>query len=475
MGRILVVDDEVSVLASFGKMLSQQGHAVTTAGRADEALTQIEADAPDLVVMDINLPGMDGLAAFKRIQQTHPHLPVVIMTGYGTTEYAIEATKLGAFDYQLKPFDPAEMLAVIERGLESARLMRRRVELDAQTPPPAADAIVGRSPGMQEVYKLIGRAAPTEATVLIRGETGTGKELVARALYQHSRRSAGPLVVVNCAAIPEPLLESELFGHEKGAFTGAIARRLGKFEQAQNGTLFLDEIGDIPYGTQAKILRALQTCTFERVGGSETIHADVRVLAATHRDLEKAMHEGTFREDLYHRLDVVTIHLPALRTRADDIPLLVRFFLARAAQQLGTEVPPMGPAALELLQSHTWPGNVRELEHCIQRALILTRGHAIQEDDVRRALARRGADTAGSGPDDDSLRALVQAYLGTPPQGAAHELLMDRVDGLLVAEALRLTRGNQTRAARLLGLTRPTLQAKMQKHGIRRETDIREA
>ncbi|MHC4506591.1 MAG: sigma-54-dependent transcriptional regulator, partial [Planctomycetota bacterium] len=368
MSTILIVDDEPNVLASFQKMLATQKHRVMTAARGEAALALVEKKKPDLLVMDIRMPGMDGLTAFRKLRETHPKLPVIIMTGFGTTEAAIEATKLGAFDYHLKPFEPADMLRSIKGALESARLMRRHVRLDPDSEAPSADAIIGQSEGMRGVYKAIGRVAETDATVLVRGETGTGKELVARAVYQHSRRAEMPLVVVNCVAIPETLLESELFGHEKGAFTGASARRIGKFEQAAGGTIFLDEIGDMPLSIQSKMLRVLQERSLERVGGHNTISVDVRVIAATNRDLEKAIAEGKFRDDLYHRLDVFTIDLPPLRERREDIPRLVAYFLDRFARELGVEKPVLSEPALEALRGYGWPGNVRELEHCIHRA-----------------------------------------------------------------------------------------------------------
>ncbi len=473
MGKILVVDDEANVLASFEKMLGGEGHEVLTARRGGAALALIEEEKPELVVMDIRMPGMDGMEAFRRIKESHPRLPVVIMTGFGTTEAAIEATKLGAFDYQLKPFEPDEMLRVIENALECVRLMGREVRLGAETAPPTSDAIVGQSRGMQEVYKSIGRVAQTDATVLIRGETGTGKELVARAIYQHSSRSKAPLLAVNCTAIPETLLESELLGYEKGAFTGAGARRMGKFEQASGGTIFLDEIGDIPLSIQAKILRVLEDRSFERLGGNRTIHVDIRVLAATNRDLEKGMAEGKFREDLYHRLNVLTIHVPPLRERREDIPSLVDYFLGRFARELGLDKPILSEGALDILREHAWPGNVRELEHCIHRALIFTRGYPIQPDDVRRALERRAEtpEAESAETEDARLTGIVTGYLKSHAGASAHVQFLEKVDRSLVSEALRTTKGNQTRAARLLGLTRPTLQAKMKKYGLRRQPD----
>jgi len=476
MSIILIVDDEPSVLASFKKMLARQKHRTITANRGETALALVEKENPDLLVMDIRMPGMDGLTVFRELRGSRPKLPVIIMTGFGTTEVAIEATKLGAFDYHLKPFEPSDMLRSIEGALEGVRLMRRHVELDPDAETPSADAIIGESGSMQAVYKAIGRVAETDATVLVRGETGTGKELVARAVYQHSRRAKKPLVVVNCVAIPETLLESELFGHEKGAFTGASARRIGKFEQAAGGTIFLDEIGDMPPSTQSKIMRVLQEKSLERVGGHNTITVDVRVIAATNRNLEKAIAEGRFREDLYHRLNVITIDLPPLRERRDDIPKLTVYFLERFARELKLEKPILSAAALEALKDHSWPGNVRELEHCIHRAMIFTRGYPIQPEDVRRAVERPADRPPGEPavPDQDRLRKAVRDYLKRRSGTSTHTQFLETVDKLLVAEALKLTKGNQTHAARLLGLTRPTLQAKMRKYHLRRETSVRE-
>jgi DNA-binding NtrC family response regulator len=418
------------------------------------------------------MPGMSGLDAFRKIREINPKLPLIIMTGHGTMDTAIEATKLGAFDYQLKPFEPEAMVAAIERALESVRLMRRSVELNPRAAAETADAIVGDSTGMQEVFKAIGRVAATDASVLVRGESGTGKELVARAIYQHSRRANAPLLVVNCAAIPESLLESELFGHERGAFTGAHARKIGKFEQAHGGTILLDEIGDIPLGIQAKILRALQQKTFERVGGNETIQADVRVLAATNRNLEQAIANGSFREDLYHRLNVVTILIPPLRERPGDTAQLVDFFLGRYCRELGIDKPPVSDEALHELVGYEWPGNVRELEHCIYRTLIFTRGFPIQVGDVARARELGGAAVDGVGRklDEEILLDLVCRYLDQHCGEGTHEQLLAKIERLSIAEALRRTGGNQTHAARLLGLTRPTLHAKMQRYGMGHES-----
>jgi nitrogen regulation protein NR(I) len=467
MAKILVVDDERNVLRAFEEILSTRGHEVVVVRGAEEALSRLKDGNIDLVIMDVCLPGMSGLDALAKIKQLQPALPVIVMTGQSTTNTAIEATKRGAFDYQLKPFEPSEMLATIAKALEAARLMKGRVALDPKTVEPSADAIVGSSPAMQQLYKAIGRVAPTDATVLIRGESGTGKELVARAIYEHSLRGQQPLMVVNCAAIPETLLESELFGYERGAFTGAAARRIGKFEQAHGGTIFLDEIGDIPLSVQAKILRVLQEQTFQRLGGNETIQTDVRVLCATNRDLERAIASGGFREDLYHRLNVVTIQLPPLRERRDDIPRLVDYFLSRCARAAGIEKPPLAPDALESLTQYSWPGNVRELEHLIQRLMIFSGGYTIQLDDLPWAQSSR----TPSGPTEETYRQLVRAYLDASSSDRAYVEFVERFERLLIVEALRRSGGNQTRAAQLLGLPRPTLHAKMQKFGLHDRSD----
>jgi nitrogen regulation protein NR(I) len=462
MARILVVDDEPNVLRAFEELLPRRGHDVVAVRGAEDAMKRLKDADCDLVILDICLPGMNGLDALARIKKFRATLPVIVMTGQSTTNTAIEATKRGAFDYQLKPFDPAEMLQTIAKALEAARLMKGRVALGRQTTEPSADAIVGQSPAMQQLYKAIGRVAQTDATVLIRGESGTGKELVARAIYEHSLRSRLPLIVINCAAIPETLLESELFGHEPGAFTGAMARRIGKFEQAQGGSIFLDEIGDIPLMVQAKILRVLQDQTFQRLGGNETIQTDVRVLCATNRDLEKAITAGDFREDLYHRLNVVTILVPPLRERRDDIPDLVDYFLNRFARVARVERPPLAPDALESLVNYSWPGNVRELEHLVQRLMIFSGGYTIQVHDL--PWAQQHGPIRSS--DEDSFRQLIRAYLDSCTTDRPYAEFLERVERVLLAEALRRSQGNQTHAAQLLGLPRPTLHAKLQKLGL---------
>jgi nitrogen regulation protein NR(I) len=462
MARILVVDDEPNVLRAFEELLVRRGHEVVAARGAEEALKRLNDADCDLAVMDICLPGMSGLDALARIKQYRSTLPVIIMTGQSTTNTAIEATKRGAFDYQLKPFDPPEMLRTIGNALEAARLLKGHVALGSERPEPTNDAIVGQSPPMQQLYKAIGRVAPTDATVLIRGESGTGKELVARAIYEHSRRSDRPLVVINCAAIPETLLESELFGHEAGAFTGAPARRIGKFEQADGGTILLDEIGDIPLSVQPKILRVLQERTFQRLGGNETIQADVRVICATNRDLETAIAGGTFREDLFHRLNVVTIQVPPLRERREDIPALIEYFLNRFARAARVVRPPLAPEAVQSLMDYAWPGNVRELEHLVQRLMIFSGGYTIQVKDLPWAQTA----TAPDGSREESVRQFVRLYLDSAGNNHPHAELLETIERHLIDEALRRCKGNQTHAAQLLGLARPTLHAKLQKYGL---------
>ncbi|MGQ9689346.1 MAG: sigma-54-dependent transcriptional regulator [Desulfobaccales bacterium] len=474
MGAILIVDDDLRLRQSFEKLLTAEGHQVWTAPDGETALALVQAHSPEVVIMDIRMPGMSGLETFQAIHRLEPKLPVIIMTAYGTTETAIETTKLGAFDYVLKPFEIPDILTLIDKALEAGRFMRSRVLLDLPPEEAAGEAIIGKSKAMQEVYKAIGRVAPTDATVLLRGESGTGKELVARAIYQHSLRAEKPFLVINCVAIPETLLESELFGYEKGAFTGALTRRVGKIEQAHGGTIFLDEIGDMPFSIQAKILRLLQERSIERLGGRETIPVDVRIIAATNRDLEAALAEGRFREDLYYRLKVVTLWLPALRDRNDDLSLLTDYFLTRFARRLEVDNPGMTPEARALLKSHPWPGNVRELANVIQKALIFSRGYPIRAEEISQAI---GGETAVKGPSEKEALGLIRQWLRqdflAKAENNLFDTFLDRCAALLIQEALDLTHGNRTQAAKLLGLSRPTLQAKIEKYRLRIETSVK--
>jgi DNA-binding NtrC family response regulator len=472
MGTILIVDDDLQLRQSFAKLLLDEGHTVLMAANGEAALAMVRLNPPEMVVMDIRMPGMSGLEAFQAMHAMDPKLPVIIMTAFGTTETAIEATKRGAYDYILKPFDIPDILAIITQALEAGRIMRAKVEMNRPPGNTLGEAIIGSSRPMQEVYKAIGRVAPTDATVLLRGESGTGKELVARALYQHSLRADRPFLVINCVAIPETLLESELFGFEKGAFTGAINRRVGKIEQAHGGTVFLDEIGDMPFGIQAKILRLLQEKSIERLGGRDPIPVDVRIIAATNRDLETALAEGRFREDLYYRLKVVTIWLPSLRERPDDIVALTDYFLARFALEMGLNNPGITPEARNILKQYHWPGNIRELANTIQKALIFSRGYLIRPEEVSQIIGPPHGKPLGEKDTLECLHQWVRQGLMGASEPNAFDSFIDRFASILVSEALDLTNGNRTRAAKLLGLSRPTLQAKIDKYRLKMATSV---
>jgi DNA-binding NtrC family response regulator len=399
--KILVVEDDTRSAQSLERLLRSQGYDVAVEHHGQAGLQRAGEQEFALVLTDFRLPGLDGVEVVRQLHQVRPRLPIILMTAFGTTDTAIEATKYGAFEYILKPFDVEELLAVVRRAVDYSRLMSERVELGAASNAPAVQAIVGNSRGMQTIYKEIGRVAGTNATVLIRGETGTGKELVARAIYQHSGRALKPFTAVNCAAIPETLLESELFGHERGAFTGADQRRVGRFEQAHGGTLFLDEIGDMTAFTQAKLLRVLQDKVIQRVGGKDNITVDVRIIAATHRDLERLMAEKVFREDLYYRLSAVVIQLPPLRDRREDIPELAEYFLRRFREELSLPDASLHAEAIPWLREQPWPGNVRQLENVLRQALLASQGYPVNRETLALVSAK-GGDTSltasGSGP-----------------------------------------------------------------------------
>ncbi len=471
MSTILIIDDDDQLRVSFQRLLKEEGYSVDSAPSGEVGLNLVKSKTPDLVILDMRLPGMNGLETFRHIHAMEPKLPVIIMTAFGTTETAIEATKMGAFDYILKPFDIPEMLGIIGQALEAGRFMRSPVDMNATPDNASREAIIGRSKPMQDVYKAIGRVSPTDATVLVRGESGTGKELVARAIYQHSLRANKPFLVINCVAIPENLLESELFGYEKGAFTGASHRRVGKIEQANSGTIFLDEIGDMPSSIQAKILRLLQEKSIERLGGRDTIPVDVRIIAATNRNLEKALSEGRFREDLYYRLKVVTISLPPLRERSGDIPLLTEYFLARSAADFGVDNPGITEEAISALSDHSWPGNVREIGNTLQKALIFNRGAPVRPEDIAQVIS--GMDTVGDGETiEKSVSKWVHEALTSKDTANLFDSCMNRFATILISEALNLTGGNRSGAAKLLGLSRPTLHSKIEKFGLKFETSV---
>ena len=479
MDKVLIVDDDSSMRYSLNRMLEGQGFLVSSAKNGTEALERFFTESPELVIMDIKMPGQSGLEVLKQIKERDPKALVILMTAFGTTETAIEAMKFGAFDYILKPFDIPQMRGLVERALGVSRMMKKMVSYpDRPEAEVAGEAIVGSSPAMQPIYKMIGQVAPTGVTVLLRGESGTGKELVARAIYHHSDRADKPFLPVNCAAIPETLLESELFGHEKGAFTGALTRRIGKFEQCNGGTLFLDEIGDMTPATQAKILRVLKDQQFERLGGAERITADVRLIVATNKDLEKAMRDGSFRQDLYYRLKVVTLHLPPLHERPEDIPELVRYFLQRFGQQINRNVKDIAPRALEKLMRHHWPGNVRELENGVQRALVVAKGNTVLAED----FYLEGLEQEISGPEkqmdfEERLQLLMEPVFKELAEHSKRSLdadLMSAVEKILIKRALREKKGNQVQAAILLGISRNTLRSKIERYRIRKDVAIKE-
>jgi len=467
MTKILVIDDDDQLRTSFSKLLRAEDYQVVSAASGEAGIEIVETTPLDLVILDVRLPGINGIDAFKAIKKIDAKLPVIIVTAFGTTETAIEAIKAGAFDYLLKPFDIPEMLAMIIQAVDAGYCMRSPVEVDAAPKTFSPNAIVGQSPGMQKVYKSIGRVAQTHATVLIQGESGTGKELVARAIYQHGIRSDKAFSIINCVAIPENLLESELFGYEKGAFTGASQRHIGKIEQANGGTVFLDEIGDMPISIQAKILRLLQEKRIERLGGDETLPVDVRIIAATNKDLKAGIGAGQFREDLYFRLKVVTIGLPPLRDRDGDIIDLTSHYLTRFSHELKMDNPGIREDAMALLTRYEWPGNVRELANLIQKSLIFNRGNPISITDLSQIIHKKDhGDLSNVKDDENHIRLWIRQSLMDMSCVHSYEHFMNTVSSMVVAEALALSNGNRSQAAKLLDISRPTLHAKIDKYGI---------
>ncbi len=454
MATVLIVEDESKLRRLLELNLSEDGFQTVSAPDAETGLDLLRQSQVDLVLTDLKLPGMGGLDFLHAVKRQNANLPVVVMTAFGTVETAVEAMKAGASDYVLKPFSLAEMRMVVHKELDVRRLKEENRTLrEALGQRYEYPNIVARSAKMQEVLATVERVAPTQSTVLIGGESGVGKDLIARAIHQKSRRPSGPFIKINSTAIPENLLESELFGYEKGAFTGAVTSKPGKFELADKGTLFLDEIGDVPAATQVKLLRVLQEREFERLGGTRTIKVDVRLVAATNRDLRAALEEGTFREDLYYRLNVVPIDIPPLREHKEDIPDLVKLFLARFSQQSGKQITSLAPAAMDMLIAFHWPGNVRELENIIERAVALSEGPILQPSDIHLDTERRSRATSDAAP-----------FL---PEGQTIEQWEDE----MIREALRRANGNKSQAARLLGLSRNALRYRLSKIGIADEPD----
>ena len=472
MPHLLLIDDDLDILPQqirhvFPEPEYRVGHA-TTGG---EGVERVRLEPPDVILLDLRLPDQSGLEVFRRIRSIDARIPVIFITVARSADDAIEMMKQGAYDYLLKPLDLKRLERVVDEAVRMARLMRVPARL-VDTPDEgdlSGDSILGSCPAMQEVYKAIGRVVAYNLPVLICGESGTGKELVARAVYQHSERSGSPFLALNCAAIPENLLESELFGHEKGAFTGADRRHIGKFEQCNGGTLFLDEIGDMPLATQAKVLRVVQEQEFVRVGGSETIRTDVRLIAATHRDLKRWSYEGKFRPDLYHRIGVYAIDLPPLRERGDDLPMLVRHYLRRFGRELEREVVEVAPAAMDRLRNYSWPGNIRELQNVLRQALLRMRGPILVPEflpelpqDPDRVGVGGAATPAVRGPD---LESFIRRGLAAGT-GGLHEETLRWVERILLPMVLEHTQGNQRQAAGILGIARKTLRDKLRELGI---------
>jgi two-component system nitrogen regulation response regulator GlnG len=468
MSKLLVVDDESVICQSFQWVFGPTGIEVLTAGTVADGWRRVEDDRPDVVVLDLQLPDGSGLDLFERIRAADPKRPVVFITAHGTTDTAIEAMKRGAFDYLSKPLDLEHLTGLLGRAFDAARLMREPAALPDD---PATDRIVGRSRVVQDMCKQVGRVAPQDVNVLILGESGVGKELVARAIYSHSPRADKPFLAINCAAIPEGLVESELFGHERGAFTGASRQRVGKFEQADGGTIFLDEIGDMPLAAQAKILRLLQEQRFERVGGRESITTRVRVLAATNQDLEGLIAAGRFRADLYYRLKDVTILVPPLRDRREDIPELAHHFLFRFAREVDRDLRGFDPTVLELLQDYAWPGNVRELRGVVRETTLRASGPLVLPEflppslRVQQAPARPATPASeGRGASID-LAASIDARLQAGQKGM-YEVIVGAVERELITRVLRHTHGHQGQACEILGIDRKTLRNKLRDLGI---------
>jgi nitrogen regulation protein NR(I) len=462
--RILLIEDDSGITDTLQRLLTAEGYEIAIEKRGDDGLARAVKDPFNLVITDLKLPGLNGLDLVRQLHAAKPRLPIILVTAFGTTETAIEAMKFGAYDYLLKPFNFPQLIELVRKAADSNRQMSEPVGLGEMNH--MRDALVGQSRLMQNIYKEIGRVAAKPVSVLIRGETGTGKELIARAIYQHSDRANAPFIAINCAAIPETLLESELFGHERGAFTGADAKRIGRFEQADKGTIFLDEIGDMTLGTQAKLLRVLQEKTFQRVGGKETISVDVRVVAATHRDLEAAIREKQFREDLYYRLNVVALTLPPLRARREDVPELVRYFFGKHGSDLGNSNPSIHAEAMEFLQSQSWPGNVRELENAIRKMLLAAQSYSINLDHVRGALNKISGENHSAmrsfGEYVDELLAAARREEMTD----IHARLLETAERELFTRAIRQSQGNQAKAARWLGISRITMKAKLVQFGL---------
>ena len=454
--RILIVDDEEIVIRSCQRVLADGEYALDAARDGAQALRKVEENPPDLVLLDIMMPQVDGLEVLQRIKESHPDIEVVMITGLAQVQTAVRSMKLGAFDYLPKPFEPEELKRLVERALERRRVMQEQT--GAEAGPYRFEGVVGASPRMQEVFKLIAKCAPTNSTVLLTGESGAGKEVIARAIHFNSLRKEEPFVAVDCTSLAEALLESELFGHVKGAFTGAIAAKRGLFDVASGGTLFLDEIGNLSSAIQAKLLRVIQEREFKAVGDTRTQSANVRLIAATNKDLRAMVVQETFREDLFYRINVFPIRIPPLRERGDDLPALAYHFLKAQGEELGKEVGEISEDAMNVLRSHDWPGNVRELENVVQRAVILAEGKVIRRAHVASALGAPPAFETQAPKNGEELKRSKKA---------AREKSVEGIERAFVLEALKRNSWNVTRSAEETGMQRANFQALMKKHNIR--------
>ncbi|VAW39524.1 Two-component system response regulator protein [hydrothermal vent metagenome] len=461
MHTVLVVDDEPNYLIVLSELLRDAGFEVFTAQSGKEALPIVLGADLDVLISDIKMPGMDGIELLENVKNLNRELPVILITAYAEVEKAVEAMRLGAFNYLAKPFPNEALLASVEKAIEHYGLVREIKRLRSEAMPRSGfSGMIGKSEHMRAMYQRVEKVAPAPSSVLITGESGTGKELVARAIHNLSPRKNAPFISINCAAMPDNLLESELFGHEKGAFTDAIAMRKGRFERADSGTLFLDEIGEMPPSLQAKLLRVLQERSFERVGGDHTLKVDVRILAATNKDLKDEVDKGNFRDDLYYRLNVIHIHLPPLRERVEDIPLLVVNFLEKNKKKLGKDNLDISPEALRLLMTLPWEGNVRELENTIERATILCENNRIEAEDVQPDF------TESSGNLEWSVGLDLKQFV---PDGLSLSEVLNGIEEKLVRQALENSANVQTRAAEKLGITKSLLQYKMKKYKLQRK------
>src|SRR3989454_1717836 len=462
--RILVIDDEVAIRDSLRMMLEYEGYDFVGGASGQEGLALAEREAPDLVLLDVKMPGMDGLEVLERLRSMNETLPVVVISGHGTISTAVEATKKGAFDFIEKPFASERVLVSLRNALDQGRLrdenrsLKKAVEVRHQ--------LIGESTSLKQVMAAVGRAAPTNATVLIQGESGVGKELVARTIHRNSLRSRERFVQVNCAAIPEELIESELFGHEKGSFTGATEKQIGKFEQADRGTIFLDEVGDMSSKTQAKVLRVLQEGEVERLGSARTIKVDVRVIAATNKNLEEEIEKGRFREDLYFRLAVIPIHVPPLRDRPEDVPLLVRHYMEYFARENNVRPKRIAPAALEALQRHRWKGNIRELRNTVERMIIMTGGDTIDLPDLPDGVRSPASSSAGTG----AASAKAAGGANQTEAGTLREFKENAERAFLVGK-LRENGWNISKTAEVIGTPRSNLYKKLEQYQISQDSD----